>query len=70
MTWIKTLERLPEREPNVRYSNPRCLVVYKGNVQILCFNHEHECWDQEDGDEMPEGPRQSVPDRIKQLFGA
>jgi len=49
--WIKTSEQRPEREPNVKYSNPRVLVYTEGEVKILCFNHEHECWDDESGDD-------------------
>ena len=48
--WIKTSEQLPERLPNVRYSNPKVIVWY-GEVAMLRFNHEHECWDDEDGDD-------------------
>lgn len=51
MNWIKTKEKQPERQPNVRYSQVPCLVYYKGQVMILQFNHEHECWDDEDGDD-------------------
>lgn len=51
MDWIKTSERKPERLPNVRYSNPKVIVWHKGEVTMLCFNHEHECWDDEDGDD-------------------
>lgn len=49
--WIKLKDKKPEREPNVKYSNVPCLVIYRGQVCILCFNHEHECWDDEDGDD-------------------
>lgn len=49
--WIKTSEQHPERLPNVRYSNPKVIVWYKGEVKMLCFNHEHECWDDEYGDD-------------------
>ena len=49
--WIKTSEKLPERLPNVKYSNPKVIVWYKGEVAMLCFNHEHECWDDEGGDD-------------------
>ena len=51
MNWIKTSEQRPPREPNVKYSNPRVLVCTEGEVMILCFNHEHECWDDESGDD-------------------
>lgn len=51
MNWIKTSEQLPEREPNVRYSNPKVIVWYCGEVTMLCYNHQHECWDEESGDD-------------------
>jgi len=49
--WIKTSEKKPPREPNVKYSNPSVIVYYKREVMMLCFNHEHECWDDESGDD-------------------
>jgi hypothetical protein len=61
--WVAVSERLPERVPNKSYSQVQCLVnkryewrrgdnsgVYY-QIQILTFNHEHECWDGEDGDD-------------------
>lgn len=61
--WVSVNERLPERVPNKNYSQVQCLVnkryewkrgdnsgVYY-QIQILTFNHEHECWDGEDGDD-------------------
>ena len=64
MEWISVKDRLPERNTNERYSQVPCLVVHrqywergenKGHydtVRILVFNHEHECWDSEDGDDF------------------
>lgn len=51
MNWIKTSEKQPDRMPNVKYSTVRCLTWYNGEVCILWFNHEHECWDDESGDD-------------------
>lgn len=51
MNWIKTSEQRPPREPNVKYSNPKVIVYYNEEVMMLCFNHEHECWDDESGDD-------------------
>lgn len=51
MNWIKTSEILPERRANVRYSQVPCLVYFRGQITILQFNHEHQCWDDEDGDD-------------------
>ena len=62
--WIKTSDKLPLRDDRKSYSQVPCLCVkryeYKRGesvntyyqVQILQFNHEHECWDQEDGDDF------------------
>lgn len=49
--WIITRDKLPDRLPNVRYSQVPCLVYYKGLICILVFNHEHACWDDETGDD-------------------
>jgi hypothetical protein len=52
MQWISVKERLPERDPNARYSEVPCLVCHKGEIKILVFNHEHMCWDDADGDDF------------------
>ena len=61
--WIATSEQLPPREENKRCSQVPCLCYKKYEwqrketsgvyfqIQILQFNHEHECWDDEDGDD-------------------
>lgn len=62
MNWVLTSERIPERKQGTTYSQVPCLAVkvltnnrtgemYLGDVQILVFNHEHDCWDGEDGDD-------------------
>jgi hypothetical protein len=51
MEWIKTSDKLPDRDPNQRYSQVPCLVVYRGQIEILVFNHEHMVWDDESGDD-------------------
>ena len=51
MKWIRTDMRLPEREPNKRYSQVPCLVWYCGEVTVLVFNHEHMVWDDDSGDD-------------------
>ena len=43
---------LPERVAGRSYSCVPCLVVYHDYVQILVYNHEHECWDDETGDDF------------------
>lgn len=61
--WISTSDKLPPRNENKNYSQVPCLCnkryEWKRNersgvyyqIQILQFNHEHECWDNEDGDD-------------------
>ena len=51
MQWIKTTDRLPERNQHERYSQVACLVVHKREVKILVYNHEHLCWDDESADD-------------------
>lgn len=83
MRWFKTSEVLPERDPNKRYSQVPCLVVKKGrrHSEVLMFNHEHECWDDADGDDtncliedveywmpLPEPPHESDMDCIEETI--
>ena len=63
MDWKLTSKELPKRQENTSYSQVPCLVnkmYYSENdgistcfyqIQILVFNHEHQCWDAEDGDD-------------------
>lgn len=51
LRWTRVEDGLPERRPDVAYSCVRCLVTRKGFVSILCFNHEHEVWDDEECDD-------------------
>lgn len=48
MNWIKTSEQRPYSNNKV---NVRVLVWTEGEIKILCFNHYHECWDDESGDD-------------------
>jgi hypothetical protein len=50
MNWTKMSERIPDRVPNTRYSQVRCLCVNDGEVKVLVFNHEHMCWDDHSDD--------------------
>jgi hypothetical protein len=50
--WIKTSDRLPDRQPNQIYSQVACLVWYNNGIEILVFNHEHMVWDGSDGDDF------------------
>ena len=72
MNWIKTSEQRPEKKPRLKYSDPKVLVWSEGEVMMLCFNHDHECWDDESGDDyycdiedveywmpLPEEPKQN-----------
>jgi hypothetical protein len=51
MDWIKTSERLPIKPGKRSYEHVDCLVVFKGQVFARPWNCEHECWDDEDGDD-------------------
>lgn len=48
MNWIKTSEQRPDSNNIVHI---RVLVWTEGEIKILCFNHLHECWDDESGDD-------------------
>jgi len=50
--WIKTSEKQPDKKENVRVSQVPCLAFYKNEIRVLYFNHTHECWDNEDGDDF------------------
>ena len=52
MRWIPCSERLPNRNELAAYSSIPCLTTRKGLVEVLCFNHEHECWDDATGDDF------------------
>lgn len=49
--WISVKEKLPERVSGRTYSQVPCIVYHDREIRILVFNHEHMCWDQEDGDD-------------------
>ncbi len=52
--WISVNDRLPEPIPNVRISQVPCLCIknsHGAQIEILMFNHTHECWDRADGDD-------------------
>ena len=51
MDWISVKDKLPDRQPNVSYSQVQCLVIYKKEIRILTFNHEHMVWDDFDMDD-------------------
>lgn len=50
--WFKTSNKLPDGDLNKRYSQVFCLCVFRNELIILCFNHEQDCWDQEDADDF------------------
>lgn len=52
MKWNRTVDKLPDRDPEVRYSQVPCLVVRNREITILCFNHEHMVWDSGDRDDF------------------
>lgn len=50
-TWVRPEAGLPARDVGSRYSQVPCLVLRNGQVEILQYNHQHECWDDADGDD-------------------
>lgn len=52
MNWISTKDELPERKPDVKYSQVPCLVFRNNEIEILVFNHEYMVWDNADGDDF------------------
>lgn len=48
----RPMSELPARQECVSYSQVWCFVIHKGELKILAFNHEHMCWDREDGDDF------------------
>jgi hypothetical protein len=52
MEWIKTTEKLPDRQPGTKYSQVPCLVYRDRQIEILVFNHEHMVWDTADMDDF------------------
>ena len=52
LRWIPVSDRLPERVKNVNYSQVLCEVKKDGDILLLVFNHEHECWDDSAGDDF------------------
>ena len=52
MKWNRMSDKLPDREPNARYSQVACLVCKDREISILVFNHEHMVWDDSSGDDF------------------
>lgn len=55
--WIRTSDRLPERVSDRSY-HTWCLVYYKGDVQVLPYNHHDRCWDDDSADDYECDPLQ------------
>ena len=51
MEWNKCPEKLPERDKEANYSQVPCIVIHDNEIRILVYNHEHMCWDRDDGDD-------------------
>lgn len=50
--WISTKERLPTRFDNSNdYCQIDCLVVQRDCIKHLVWNCEHNCWDDDSGDD-------------------
>ena len=52
LRWIPLTERLPDRDEKSRYSQVICEVKKDGEILILVFNHEYDCWDDKEGDDF------------------
>jgi len=52
MEWIKTSERLPKKSDSLIHSQTLCITYRNGNIEILVFNHYHQCWDDSSGDDF------------------
>jgi hypothetical protein len=51
MPWKATKDGLPEKPGKQNYEQVPCLVIASGGIEILTWNCEHECWDDEEGDD-------------------
>ncbi|MCE7073715.1 hypothetical protein LZG74_25630 [Dyadobacter sp. CY327] len=52
-TWIQinSTDDLPKKPGLLNYEQIDCYVFHDGQVKELCWNCEHECWDDRDGDD-------------------
>lgn len=51
LPWKATRNGLPEKPGKQNYEHVPCLVILDQGFRILCWNCEHGCWDDEDGDD-------------------
>lgn len=52
LPWKATKEGLPEKSGKLNYEQIPCLVISKDvGITMLVWNCEHECWDDESGDD-------------------
>lgn len=49
--WIRTSDRLPQKEEGSRSDHTWCLVYYRNDVRILAYNHHYQVWDDESADD-------------------
>ena len=55
--WNKTLDGLPKKPGKSSYEQIECLIMLpNGDVEISLWNCEHECWDDEYGDNFRHAP--------------
>jgi hypothetical protein len=53
---FKTADCLPEKPGLINYELIRCLIFVKGEWEISMWNCEHDCWDDEEGDDFRYDP--------------
>lgn len=74
--WIKTEEQLPVRPKGDDSYHLYCYVVIDGKIEELPWNYEHNCWDDESGDDfkyeaeqashwMPQPPLPKLPKELR-----
>ena len=51
MNWIKTSDEHPVKDGDEDLRDKRVLVIERGEVKILSFNHHYQVWDGEDQDD-------------------
>ena len=50
--WIKTTDRLPQKNGGSSYEHVYCLIRWRGETMVRPWNCAYLCWDDEDGDDF------------------